>query len=184
MLETMLMSCAPAIAPATAMAIVAAESAGNPHAIGVVAGRLERQPTTRAEAVATARTLEKSGWNYSVGLAQINRINFARLGLDEATAFEPCRNLAAMQVILGECFVRAGRSSTAGEQHALRQALSCYYSGNFRTGFDHGYVDRVLRAAHMQGGSGGARRSWAPDTSSATAPARPGANHVEQGVGR
>jgi hypothetical protein len=28
-----------------------------------------------------------------------------------------------------------------------RQALSCYYSGNFVTGFDHGYVARVVSAA-------------------------------------
>ena len=32
-------------------------------------------------------------------------------------------------------------------QVALRQALSCYYSGNFATGFRHGYVRKVIVAA-------------------------------------
>ena len=34
-----------------------------------------------------------------------------------------------------------------GDQVALRQALSCYYSGNFATGFRHGYVRKVVAAA-------------------------------------
>ena len=33
------------------------------------------------------------------------------------------------------------------EKVALRQALSCYYSGNFDTGFRHGYVRKVVVAA-------------------------------------
>jgi type IV secretion system protein VirB1 len=33
------------------------------------------------------------------------------------------------------------------DQTALRQALSCYYSGNFATGFRHGYVRKVVAAA-------------------------------------
>jgi type IV secretion system protein VirB1 len=139
-------SCAPAVHPATATAIVAVESGFNAHAIGVVGGALLRQPGSRAEAVATARHLQAGGWNYSVGLAQINVGNFARLGLDAATALEPCRNLAAMQAVLLDCFERSGRSG----QEALRRALSCYYSGNFSTGFSHGYVDRVARQAGRQ----------------------------------
>jgi type IV secretion system protein VirB1 len=35
----------------------------------------------------------------------------------------------------------------ADEQPRLRAALSCYYSGNFESGFRDGYVDRVLGAA-------------------------------------
>jgi type IV secretion system protein VirB1 len=64
------------------------------------------------------------------------------------SAFEPCANLAAMQTVLGECFDRAsGAASKAVDQAALRQALSCYYSGNFATGFRHGYVRKVVDAA-------------------------------------
>jgi type IV secretion system protein VirB1 len=137
--------CAPLVAPGTARALMAVESGGNPYAIGVVAGSLERQPRTLAEAVATVRALDAAGRNFSVGLAQINKTNFARLGLTLQTAFDPCANLAAMQTILGECFARA-TARTAHEQRALQQAISCYYSGNFQTGFDHGYVQKVVAA--------------------------------------
>ncbi|MBX3644630.1 MAG: hypothetical protein KF720_16360 [Rubrivivax sp.] len=73
-----------------------------------------------------------------------------RLGLDLETAFDPCANLGAMQQILSECFERSTRTAVraeASEQHALRQALSCYYSGNFVTGFRHGYVRRIALQA-------------------------------------
>ncbi|MFM9915240.1 MAG: lytic transglycosylase, partial [Rhizobacter sp.] len=74
--------------------------------------------------------------------------NFDRLGLTIESAFEPCGNLAAMQVVLAECFDRASRSAAkAVDQLTLRQALSCYYSGNFATGFRHGYVRKVVAAA-------------------------------------
>lgn len=139
-------ACAPHVDIATAHALVAAESSFNAHAIGVVAGSLARQPRNRAEALATARRLQTDGWNYSVGLAQINVRNFERLGLTTESAFEPCANLAAMQVVLIDCYDRATRQVDS-PQRSLRQALSCYYSGNFRTGFDHGYVQRVVRAA-------------------------------------
>jgi len=137
-------ACAPLVHTSTAEAIVAVESAFNPHAIGVVGGVLHHQPRNRAEALATASQLQADGWNFSVGLAQINVYNFERLGLTAATAFDPCGNLRAMQVVLGECFQRS--ASGAPAQAALRQALSCYYSGNFVTGFRHGYVRRVAGA--------------------------------------
>jgi len=142
------LACAPQVHADTARALVSVESAFNPWAIGVVGGALVRQPRTRAEAVATSKALRDSGWNFSVGLGQINVGNFDRLGLTVETAFEPCANLAAMQTVLGECFDRAGGSaSKAVDQVALRQALSCYYSGNFATGFRHGYVRKVVVAA-------------------------------------
>ncbi|MDQ6681120.1 MAG: lytic transglycosylase domain-containing protein [Pseudomonadota bacterium] len=149
-LEALLLACAPLIAPDTAQALISVESRGNPYAIGVVAGSLVRQPRDLPEAVVTARALEAAGWNYSVGLAQINKSNFARHGLTVQTAFEPCGNLRAMQAILGDCFGRA--SARAQPQVALRRAFSCYYSGNFQTGFQHGYVQKVV-AAWNQGAS-------------------------------
>ena len=50
-------------------------------AIGVVGGTLARQPRNIGEALATARALRSAGWNFSVGLGQINVTNFERLGL-------------------------------------------------------------------------------------------------------
>ncbi|WP_430421451.1 lytic transglycosylase domain-containing protein [Methylibium petroleiphilum] len=142
------LACAPQVHADTARALVSVESAFNPWAIGVVGGALVRQPRHRAEALATAKALRDAGWNFSVGLGQINVGNFDRLGLTVETAFEPCANLAAMQTVLAECFDRAGGSaSKAMDQVALRQALSCYYSGNFDTGFRHGYVRKVVIAA-------------------------------------
>ena len=147
-LLALVMSCAPQVDVGTARALIAVESGFNPFAIGVVGGVLQRQPTGRNEAIATAKALQASGWNFSVGLAQINRHNFDRLGLSVETAFEPCANLAAMQTVLAECFDRAsGSAAKAADQLALRQALSCYYSGNFATGFRHGYVRKVVVAA-------------------------------------
>lgn len=137
--------CAPLVAAATTQAIVQVESGFNPYAIGVVGGVLARQPRGRTEAVLTAQRLAADGWNFSVGLAQINQSNFTRLGLSIETVFDPCINLRAMQSVLTECHSRGPRHRTS--QHRLRDALSCYYSGNFSTGYRHGYVQRVRHAA-------------------------------------
>jgi type IV secretion system protein VirB1 len=143
------LACAPQVHASTAHALVTIESAFNPWAIGVVGGALHRQPRHRTEAIATAEAMKAAGRNFSVGLGQINVSNFPRLGLSLSTAFEPCTNLAAMQTVLTECFERAQRKSAraSGDQAALRAALSCYYSGNFSTGFRHGYVRKVVAAA-------------------------------------
>ena len=137
--------CAPMVNPSTAQAIASTESTLNPHAIGLVVGRLERQPRSFPEALATAQALNSQGRNFSIGLTQINVHNLERLGLSVADAFDGCKNLQAMQVVLGECFERA--SSGSDPQASLRRALSCYYSGNFTTGFRHGYVSRVVSNA-------------------------------------
>lgn len=146
--------CAPAVAPATLAAVVQVESGFNPYAIGVVHGHLQRQPANLDEAVATVGALEAAGWNYSVGLAQVNRSNWTRLGLSPKTAFDPCRNLAAGAAILQGCFERAKEtnavahaSASAPTQIALRAGLSCYASGDFHTGFRTGYVQRVVAQA-------------------------------------
>jgi type IV secretion system protein VirB1 len=157
-------ACAPMVDLGTARALVSVESSFNPHAIGVVHGVLERQPHSRAEALATTRNLRENGWNYSAGLAQINARNFARLGLSADEAFEPCANLRAMQTILQECFERAQGAERTSTQLALRQSFSCYYSGNFVTGFGDGYVGRVIRAAQPPGRTTPTRR-FAKETS-------------------
>jgi type IV secretion system protein VirB1 len=142
--------CAPSIHPRTMQVLVNAESSGNAFAIGVVGGHLARQPSTLAEAVATARDLERKGFDFSVGLAQINRQNLPAYKLDIAQAFDVCKNLAAGADILQKCYARAANDGTPS-QDALRQALSCYYSGNFSRGFKPdgdgtSYVQRVNAA--------------------------------------
>ena len=140
---TLAQQCAPQIASSTLAAIVRTESEFNPYAIGVVGGRLLRQPTSLDEGIATVRALDANGWNYSVGLAQVNRSNWPQLGLNPQNAFDPCRNLAAGATILQDCF-RLARASHADVQQALRQSLSCYASGDFSTGYRTGYVQRVV----------------------------------------
>lgn len=139
--------CAPGVHPTTLQAVVRTESGFNPYAIGVVGGRLARQPRNEAEAIATAIALERTGWNYSVGLGQINRSNLPRYGLDLPTAFDPCANLRVGAAILTDCYTRA-RSRMPSSQNAVHAALSCYYSGNFQRGFladanGTSYVQRV-----------------------------------------
>lgn len=135
-----LMGCAELAVPAEVMRhVVRVESSFNRYAIGVVGGRLERQPRTLDEAVSTARMLEREGYNFSLGLAQVNRYNLASQGLDSyERAFDVCPNLQAGARILADCHRRAGQD--------WGKALSCYYSGNFVTGFRHGYVQKVFDA--------------------------------------
>lgn len=132
-----LMNCPLAVPNDVMQHVVRIESSFNPYAIGVVGGRLARQPRSLPEAVATVRMLEGRGFNFSVGLAQVNRHNLARLGLGSyERAFEACPNLQAGARILAECHGRSGGN--------WGKAFSCYYSGNFTTGYRHGYVQKVF----------------------------------------
>lgn len=143
-----LMNCPSLAVPDDVMQhVVRVESSYNPYAIGVVGGKLARQPRNLAEALATVRMLEERGFNFSLGLAQVNRHNLARYGLDSyERAFEACPNLQAGSRILAECYGRSGGS--------WGKAFSCYYSGNFTTGYRHGYVQKVyasMRSATKPG---------------------------------
>jgi len=141
--STLAQNCASEIHQDTLRRIVNVESSFNPFAIGVVGGRLERQPKNREEAIVTAQWLENNGFNYSVGLAQVNKKNFRQYGLTLQTAFETCPNLHAGGEILKDCFSRAKKNNRS-EQEALRDAFSCYYSGNFITGYKLGYVQKIV----------------------------------------
>lgn len=121
--------------------IVQVESGANPFAIGVVGGQLVRQPASLDEALATVQMLDAKGYDYSLGVAQVNRRNLGRYGLDTyAKAFDACANVAAGAQILAECYGRSGQD--------WGKAFSCYYSGNFVTGYRDGYVQKVY--ASMQ----------------------------------
>ncbi len=147
-LSALLAICAPDVDGGTARALITVESALHPHAIGLIGGVLERQARTLAEAQVTAAALARDGWNFDAGLAQINRRNFERLGLTTASVFEPCSNLRAMQTVLRECHARW--PATLPQQMAVRRTLSCYHSGNPRTGFMRGYVQKVVSVATRQ----------------------------------
>jgi type IV secretion system protein VirB1 len=143
--------CAPGVPADTLSRIASVESSFNPYAIGVVGGRLARQPKNKDEAVATANMLAANGWNYSVGIIQVNQKHFARFGLTAETAFDPCVNLRVGSSIFNDCLKGAG-----GGASATANALSCYYSGNYVTGYRQGYVARVLGASPSRAAMGDA----------------------------
>lgn len=138
--------CASNVAPATLRAMATVESSLNPHAIGVVNGRLVRQPRNLPEAISTVMALQKQGTRFSAGLIQIYVKNWPAYQLDHESVFDPCANMRAAAAILTDCYKRASNRTDA-PQVALRNALSCYYSNNFVTGYQHGYVQKVVAAA-------------------------------------
>lgn len=128
--------CGSQVEPAVMASIVDTESNFNPYAIGVVGGSI-KQPTNYVDAVKAVRLLRSQGKNFSVGLAQVNKVNFTTYNLNERNMFDPCTNLRAGSSIFAKCLQRADRKY--GNQYSydgkLRLAMSCYYSGNFKTGF-------------------------------------------------
>jgi type IV secretion system protein VirB1 len=138
--------CAPNVAPTTLRAMATVESSFNPHAIGIVRGRLQRQPQNLAEAISTVQSLQDNGIKFSAGLTQIYVKNWPAYNLNAETVFDPCANMRASAGILTNCFIRA-KVKAPQAQIALRNALSCYYSNNFVTGYREGYVQKVVAAA-------------------------------------
>ena len=143
--------CGKDVHPDTLQAVARVESQFNPYAIGVVKGALPRQPRSMAEAGEAAKRLHAQGRNCSMGLMQVNRYNLKSYGLDYRTVFDPCTNVRTGAAILSDCFKRAGGRG----QTDLQKAFSCYYSGNFRTGFradfkgQPPYVVKILNAARQ-----------------------------------
>ena len=139
--------CAKGIDPDTFQAVARTESSFNQFAIGVVKSSLKEQPRNLKDAVAAVKTLRQQGKNFSMGLVQVNVKNMTAYGLTDESIFDICENLRAGGEILKDCFSRA----KGDEQQRLQQALSCYYSGNFRTGFksSDNYVKRVVDNARL-----------------------------------
>ena len=144
--------CAPDVHPALLGRVASVESSGNPYAIGVVGGHLARQPKSLPEALATVNALDAGGWNYSMGLVQVNVHNLARYGQSAQAIFEPCTNLRTGAAILKACYARA-RGQFASQVDAVHGALSCYYSGDLARGA--AYARKVAAAAPVAGVQGG-----------------------------
>lgn len=142
-------SCSTAIDPDIMEAVIHTESSYNPFAIGVVNGKLSRQPRNLSEAISTVRILESKGKNYSVGFAQVNKKNFRFYNLNESNIFDPCKNIQVGSMILRKCYDGALLIENDSKK-ALKKAFSCYYSGNYQTGFirdfpnQEPYVNKVM----------------------------------------
>ena len=167
-------------------AIVQVESGGNPYALAVNGPfELVRAPRTRDEAVAMARWLDEHGYNFDAGLAQVNSANFARLGLDVVSAFDPCANLRAASEVLGECHQRALARVGEGER-AVTAALSCYNTGHFTRGVRNGYVAAVSACATgplrlvARGRRNGAAATGDPSTARSSRQERVGRSLLER----
>lgn len=120
----LVLQCARTIHPDTANDIARVESGFYPYAIGIV-GEKGRFPQTKAEALKTIKLLNEQGKNYSVGLMQINKSNFDKFNVTASDMLSPCDNLSVFEKIITDCYIRG---------KTLKNALSCYYSGNFVTG--------------------------------------------------
>jgi len=167
-------ACAPGVAPATMVAVVRAESHGDPLRIGVNRSLPPAAPPAdRDAAIRQARALIAAGADIDLGLAQINSGNLVWLGLPVERAFEPCANLRAASVVLSLCYERALRDHAAG-QPALQAALSCYNTDSLWRGFANGYVQKVV--------SGSATYVPAIDPAYPVPPAAPAARPATDGI--
>lgn len=145
MIPEILLACSTMVHTETLDALVKTESHYNPYAIAVVDGKPVKQPKTKAEAEQTIEYLEAKGLNYSVGLGQVNKTNFAKYGVTGKDLLDSCTNIKTSEKILAACYAESPNKSVA-------EALSCYYAGNFSYGFvrerksglDTSYVERVI----------------------------------------
>lgn len=140
-----LFACSSLVSIETMNAVVQTESNFNPYAIAVVDGEPIKQPKTREEAENAIDVLERKGLNYSVGLGQVNKVNFKKYGTSGKELLDGCHNIKVSEKILAQCYKDSPNKSVA-------EALSCYYAGNFSYGFVKeqvgkkrtAYVERVI----------------------------------------
>ena len=143
-IAALLDQCAPQVSPVLMQALVRAESAWQPLAIGMdKAHGSVKQPATLEEAVATAKALVAAGRKFSVGLAQIHASNVSLYGLTWQQAFDPCQNLAVGQKILWNSYHRAVASGYSG-MAAIWAALRGYNSGGVDRAISDAYCSRIF----------------------------------------
>lgn len=143
-MAALLEQCAPRVSPVLMQALVRTESAWQPLAIGMdKAQGTVKQPTTLAEAIATARELAASGRKFSVGLAQIHVSNVALYGMTWEQAFDACQNLAVGQTILWNFYHRASASGYSGVA-AIWASLRGYNSGGLDRPISDEYANRIF----------------------------------------
>ncbi|WP_233441720.1 lytic transglycosylase domain-containing protein, partial [Aggregatibacter actinomycetemcomitans] len=146
MVPEILLACSTIVHIETLHALIQTESSYNPYAIAVVNDiPLAQQPKTLQEAELVIDELEAKKINYSVGLGQVNKGNFAKYGVTGKQLLDSCTNIKVSEKILSACYAKSPNKSVA-------EALSCYYAGNFSYGFVRegknglatSYVERVI----------------------------------------
>jgi len=125
--------------------IAKVESSLNPNAIAIVGSNKKIKKLSKKEAIEFAKTAKEKGKNISLGLMQINISNFKKYNMSIDNAFNPCFNIKIGAKIYDQCLKRAKKSNTG--KIAREKAFSCYYSGNFKTGF---YQDKGLKNSYVE----------------------------------
>lgn len=141
---SIILQCSNQVHPSTILDIAKVESNLNPLAIAEI--KKDRTvksyfPSNKKDAVGVIDKIKERGNDFSVGLMQINRGNLKRFSVTEKELLDPCRNISIAEKIIIDCYKRGGN---------LKNALSCYYSGNFQTGqkkekafSNTSYVERI-----------------------------------------
>ncbi len=137
--------------PVVIRTIIDIESSRNQFALAAVTDKFIINNTLKlSDAIEQIDRLEKLGISYSAGLMQINDKNFNSFGLDKYSVFEPCTNIYVGAQIFKNCYERSKKKfGNNSALNNLRNAASCYFSGNFKTGYylpkGESYVQRFDR---------------------------------------
>lgn len=149
-LTSLYFECGERVHPEILHSIIKTESSFNPYVIANVTDGTSLRFETKEEAINEANKLEKEGKKYSAGLMQIYSENFKHYGLDNNKVFDYCENITVGAKILKSCYKKSvEQNGNLGHDSHLDNAMSCYYSGNFKRGFkkDEGlntsYVERI-----------------------------------------
>lgn len=134
-LVALALQCAASVHPDTAQEVARVESGFNPYAVAEIIPKDERKPgdsgvithlpQTKEGALQIIESIQSKNRRYSVGLMQITSTNFKEYNVTAEKLLNPCPNLSVFEKILVDCYQRGGN---------LKNALSCYYSGNFTAG--------------------------------------------------
>lgn len=149
MLAELILSCAPALDPRLALALIKRESGFNQFAIGLDSKhsvRLSRQPRNALEAVQTASELAQKGYSFSVGLTQIHITNVKKWGISWDDAFIPCTSLKISQSIFLDFFKLAQNAGYKGDD-AVYAALRGYNSGSINAQVSNSYATAIMATA-------------------------------------
>lgn len=135
-LETLVTQCQQEMPIAVVRAVINIESSGNPLSVGVVGFHHFFQPDSVLMGANMLQSLNKRGISCSAGLMQINTRNFSQYHLTNFSVFNPCENIRVGTEILFRCYKKSVRKyGNNGLIKNYLNAASCYYSGNFKSGY-------------------------------------------------
>lgn len=142
-LLTLALVCAPMVAPATTLRVIAVESGGDPYVIHDNSVRVTYRAGSAREAAMVATVLIHAGHRIDVGLMQINYETWLRpTRFILERAFDPCTNIRLGSTILSANYAHALKGS-GSSQEALYRALSAYNSGSDTVSLN--YARRVIQ---------------------------------------